>query len=165
MRGWTSPIIATCIAQRDRLEHRFYRSAFAPPLGPDHPIGEAGKRCKTARSGLHDDASAVALIRHPDGKTQSRQGVERPAHGRFAQTQRLGKTPYSVGTRIKRYAKKYRRLSGVEVGPVGPNGFSEHILEKGKRGSTVHKQLRFASPARRVARFFALCKENSSGPG
>jgi hypothetical protein len=52
---------------------------------------------------------------------------------------------------FKRHAKKYRGLSRVKVGPVGPNGFSEYILEKGKRGSTVHKQLRFASPARRVA--------------
>ena len=100
---------------------------------------------------LHDDAATIGIVRQANSKAETRQGIQRPAHCRLAEAQRLREAPHGVGSWVKRHAKKYRGLTCIEIGPVGPNSFSEYIPEKGKRGSTVHKQLRFASPTRRLA--------------
>jgi hypothetical protein len=146
VRCWSCAIVAACIAQMARLEHRFYRHGFAAAFATDYAVRQVVQGGKAPRGGLDDNAATVAVIRQADGKTETRKRIERPADRRLAKAQRLGKAPHGVGAGVERHAKKYRGLSRVEIGPIGPNSFSEYILEKGKRGSTVHKQLRFASP-------------------
>ena len=65
-------------------------------LAGDHAIAESGENREAPRRRLNKYAAPVGFIRDAVGKAEALQRIERPAHCRLPEAQRLGKSAHRV---------------------------------------------------------------------
>jgi hypothetical protein len=65
-------------------------------LASDHAIAKSGENCEPARRGLNKNTAPVGLIRDTHHKAITLQRIQRTAHGRLAEAERLSESAHSV---------------------------------------------------------------------